>query len=597
MNKINRKSFLKMGSLAMMAPLITSDFFNAAAAPANHKKRFRFNNDNDLLKRLVVANDKQVAELLQSTEIDKVSFSRKIGHDFAVLSASYCYSASSYYHSPVVITKLEALTALLAAVQSEDGTVNIGNLESPPDTAFLLEPLSAGAFLLKKDNSPGLTTVNNNIKKFIVKSGEALVTGGVHTPNHRWVICAALSRLNALYPNQKYLDRIGDWMGEGIFMDSDGHYPERSQNYANVENNSLITMGRLLNKPALFDFVGRNLDMTWYYADPNGDLVTTDSRRQDQYMSKSIVSFYLHYRYMAISQQNSKFAGITKQIEQLKGFDEDILQRSLFHFLEDPLLQQELPVASTLLVDYEKLFATSSLLRIRRKAITTTLFGGVDWPVIIASGRSNSPNFFSFRKGNAILKYIRFSSSFFSMGYFYSEGIQKEGNAYILHKKLEVPYYQPLPKDKRNSSGDYKLSPSIDDRFWNKMDFEDRKVSNVKTLSTTVTLNENNGTSELTFDVSGQAGVSVTIELCFLENGKLSGVSSAENGNSFLEQGMGTYEYNGDTIRFGPGAVDGKSIKGLEGERYSTHFGSLRTEGMHVYITGVTPFKHKLTIG
>jgi hypothetical protein len=32
----------------------------------------------------------------------------------------------------------------------------------------------------------------------------------------------------------------------------------------------------------------------------------------------------------------------------------------------------------------------------------------------------------------------------------------------------------------------------------------------------------------------------------------------------------------------------------LEGERYSTHFGSLRTDGMHVYITGKTPFQHRL---
>ena len=590
MNKINRKAFLKVGTLAMMAPL-TSSFLKAGASPLKHKKDFRFN--NELLKKLVAANDKQVAELLQSAPAD---FSRKIGHDFASLAASYSHKDSANYHSPLIVSKLEALTSQLAKVQSADGTVNIGNLESPPDTAFLLEPLSAGAFLLKKDNSPALSSINRDIQKFIVKSGEALVTGGVHTPNHRWVICAALARLNVLYPNQKYLDRISDWMGEGIFMDNDGHYPERSQNYANVENNSLITMGRLLNKPFLFDFVKKNLDLTWYYMDPNGDLITTDSRRQDQYMSKSIVSFYLHYRFMAISQRDAKFAGIVKQIEQMKGFEEEVLNRTLFHFLEDPLLQQELPDATAPPVNYEKLFSTSGLLRIRREETTTTLFGGVDWPIIIASGRSNSPNFFAFRKGNAILKYMRLSSSFFSMGYFYSDGIKKEGNAYILQKKLEVPYYQPLPKDKRNSSGDYKLSPSIDDRFWNKMDFEDRPVSNVKTLNTTVTLVENNGANELSFDVSGQAGVSITIELCFLENGKLSGVSAPENGNSFLEQGMGTYEYNGDTIRFGPGAIAGKSIKGLEGERYSTHFGSLRTEGMHVYLTGITPFKHKLTI-
>jgi hypothetical protein len=57
---------------------------------------------------------------------------------------------------------------------------------------------------------------------------------------------------------------------------------------------------------------------------------------------------------------------------------------------------------------------------------------------------------------------------------------------------------------------------------------------------------------------------------------------------------MGAYEFGGDSITFGPGAVTHKTITSLEGEKYSTHFGSLRTDGMHVYITGVTPFTHTL---
>jgi hypothetical protein len=126
------------------------------------------------------------------------------------------------------------------------------------------------------------------------------------------------------------------------------------------------------------------------------------------------------------------------------------------------------------------------------------------------------------------------------------------------------------------------------------MDYSHRPVSNVKTLDTTVSFEEVNGANELTIQINGQAGVQVTIELCFLEGGKLSGVTPGENDNNFLENGMGQYEFGGDTIRFGPGAVSHKSIAGLEGERYSTHFGSLRTEGMHVYLTGVTPFHHKL---
>jgi hypothetical protein len=87
----------------------------------------------------------------------------------------------------------------------------------------------------------------------------------------------------------------------------------------------------------------------------------------------------------------------------------------------------------------------------------------------------------------------------------------------------------------------------------------------------------------------------VTVELCFKEGGTLSGTTETENGVHFLEKGLATYTVGGDVIHFGPGSMHHRSIENLEGERYSTHFGSLRTDGVHVYLTGSTPFTHKLT--
>lgn len=586
-NKINRNTFIKMTTLAALAPLGNRIF--AATTGSN------LLTSDELFKKMVAANDNEVATLLQTINYDELKFSRRIGNNFTALAASYCCTQSKYYHSELIIPKLDILTRFLSSHQAEDGTVNIANLESPPDTAFLLEYLTAAAYIMAKDNSAELSNTNAALKTFILKAGDALTSGGVHTPNHRWVVCAALARLNAVYPDKKYVNRIEDWLGEGIFMDSDGEYPERSRIYSNVENNSLITIGRLLNKPSLFKYVQKNLETTYYFMQPNGDLVTTSSRRQDQYEALSVVVYYLHYRYLAIRDNNSYFAGIAKLIEGMKGFDKEVLQKDLFHFMENPLLQKELPVATTPPVNYEKYLPTTKILRIRRGDQSTTLFGGIDWPLIVASGRSNSPDFYSYRKGNAILKYLRLSTNFFGMGYFYSEGIKKEGSKYILHKKLNIPYYQPLPKNLRKKNGDYKLSPSIDDRFWNKMDFSNRPVSNIKTLDTIITFSENGNKNELDFKVTGLNGVQVTIELCFLEGGVLSGVTQNTDGNNFLETGMGKYEYGTDSILFGQGSAAHKIIKNLEGERYSTHFGTLRTEGMHVYITGVTPFSHTLT--
>jgi hypothetical protein len=598
MNKMNRGTFIKQtfkaGSFLLLSPSL---FTNAAAKAGYHLPK------DDLLSRLVTANDAQVEKLLQ-TDFDKRDFNRKIAYDLTVLVASYCSETSRYFRNTSLLAPMQKLTGHLLRAQTPDGTVNVGNLESPPDTAFIVEIVTAAVLPLQKENSEAVTDLKNSLKTFLLKAGDALTVGGVHTPNHRWVVSAALARINALYPDKKYVDRIEDWLGEGVYINADGNYPERSRIYSYVENNAFLTMGRLLNKPSLFEPVRKNLNTTYYYMEPNGDLVTNDSRRQDQYSlirqdpnsSPHILNYYLLYRYIAIKDNNNTFTAIVKMMEQMKGFEERILNRDLINFLEEPLLQHDLPVAAPLPVNYEKLFPQSHLLRIRRNEVTTTFFGGADWPITIASGRSNSPDFYSYRKGNAILKYMRLSTSFFSMGYFYSEGLKKEGNKYILHKKLEIPYYQPLQKKFRKANGDYKLSPSIDDRFWSKMDFEIRPVNNVKTLDTTVSLLETNGSNELTFEVTGQAGVQVTIELCFKEGGKLTGVTAAENGNNFLEKGMGEYEFEGDRIQFGPGTVSQKIITNLEGERYSTHFGSLRTEGIHVYLTGITPFTHKLTI-
>ena len=595
MSKIKRNEFLRMSALLALIPLSGNLF-------ANNGSDSQLLITDDIFRRAIDANDTEVASLLQAVNTDDLKFSRRIGNNFSALSAAYCCPESKYYHNAEIISKLDILIRFLASQQTADGTVNIANLESPPDTGFLIEFLAPAAYLLEKDyaseskEAAKLKKVNIELKKFITRAGDALTTGGVHTPNHRWVICSALAKINAAYPDKKYVKRIEDWLSEGVFMDSDGQYPERSCIYSGVEDGAFLTIGRLLDKPALLQYPRKNLDMLFYLTEPNGDMVTTASRRQDQYMAKTIVSYYPYYRYLAIRDNNTHFAAIAKWIESMEGFEKEILPRYLFEFLENPLLQKEMPAPTVLSINYEKLLPNTKLLRIRRNKKTSTIFGGVDWPLIIASGRSNSPNFYSYRKGNAFLKYMRLSSSFFSMGYFYSDGIKKESNKYVLYKKLEIPYYQPLPLNKRKPNGDYKLSPSIDDRFWNKMDFSNRPVSNIKKLETKITFSENGDTNELNIEVTGLVGVPVTLEFCFKEGGTLTGVTTGENGNNFLEKGTGQYEFGGDVISFGPGANAHKTITNLEGERYSTHFGTLRTEGMHVFITGVTPFKHKLTI-
>lgn len=593
MKKISRNTFLKQSiGAGMSAAFFSLEGVSARNGETPKQPTVLF------WSQMIQANNAFIEELIDRGVAAHRYGGRSNGYNFAHLAAGFACEEGAFYKASQVLSLLHETTDKLIASQRPDGTINAGNLESPPDTAFIMEPVCAGIAILSQLTDPQLPELLARIKAFVLKVGEALTLGGIHTPNHRWVVCHALARINQLYPNPAYVKRIDEWLSEGIFIDEDGHYPERSMNYSDVENNAFLTMGRLLNRPELYDAPRKSLSMTYYYMEPNGDLVTTDSRRQDQYSFRSIVGQYLYYRFLAIHDQSGEFATIATLIEGFEGFERVVVQEALFHFMENTLLQQQLPTPTRLPTSFEKVFETSSLLRIRRENTSLTVFGGVDWPLIIASGRSVSPNFFSYRKGAAILKYMRLSSGFFSMGHFRSSGLRRLGDSYVLYQKMEVPYYQPLPAHLREEKGDYPLTPSIDGRFWSKMAFDQRPVSNVKTLETTVTISENQGVATLLFNVYGLDGVEVTIELCFDQTGSLSGVVPAQQGQEdfFLPSGHGTFKKGEDSIRFGPGIKTHERISRLDGEQYAVHFGTLRTSGSHVYLTGTTPFVHTLTL-
>lgn len=596
MDKISRKTFIKKTSLAGILALSPVGIGMMNGRPLSSPKT---KIDDKMMKRLAEGNDKQVEKILQQySDPHNASMSfgyRNYSANFAALSASYCCNLSKYFQNRELLKHMESIVDDLLKFQNPDGTMDAGNLQSPPDTAFMMENLIKGVQILKLNNSKDLDIIKDKAKLFITKAADTIAEGGIHTPNHRWAVSSVLANVNSLYPKQKYVDRVNDWLGEGVDIDDDGEYSERSKNYARVNNSALIEMARLLDKPELFEPVRKNLMLTYYEMEPNGEVITNNSRRQDQFSIQSIMGSYLFYRYMAIHDNSSEFSSISKTIEGLNDFEQNIVSNSLASFMVEPLLQKELPLDTPMPVNYEKVFPVSSLVRIRRENTTSTLFGGNDWPIMIVSGRSHIPNFFAYRKGEAILRYMRFSTRFFSMGYFRSQGLRQEGNKYILYQKLEAPYYHPLPAEYRNPKGDYKLSPSIDDRFWSKMDFEHRPTT-MKTLETTISMQEADGKNELAFLVNGSDKVPVTIELCFASEGKLAGVTESNIGtdNYFLEEGFGKYQVGSDIIEFGPGTVAHKYIQGLEGEKYSTHSGNLRTAGLHVYLTGITPFEHTL---
>ncbi len=566
---MDRRRFLSSVVLPLVVP-------ESGGSPQSARPSGSF---EEFLVGLAGANDRNLAVLLDRQE-------RRAGHRWlggfqdetgihtaggtasliASGAASYCTPTSRYSKSPELLARMEQASRCLIASQHEDGTIDLHttNFHSPPDTGFVVEPLAAAYSLLRLASVADNRELLEWLEIFLRRAGNALAVGGVHTPNHRWVVCAAMARINRLFPNRKYEARIGEWLAEGIDIDPDGQYSEKSAAiYSPLTNRMLLTIAGLTQRPELFEPVRRNLEMTLYYLHADGEIVTTASLRQDQYTRGSSAGYYLPARYMAIQDKNGRFASFCRRIEEQLG---DRLSGSLVYLLEEPIYRRPLPDPVALPDDFTRHYRHSGLVRIRRGAVSATL-------------AADNPVFFSLHKGSAALQGLRLASAFFGKGQFRSEALEVDGDTWRLHQNLIGPYYQPLAPEARRPQGP-----------WTGMNQAARRQSETQSLSTRVTIREDAGRFEVQFDLTGCERVPVAVEFGFGRGGTLSGVTPLEGTPDafMMGEGAATYSFDGQTIEFGPGLCE---------HRWTQLRGALpKQDASSVYLTGFTPFRRKIVI-
>lgn len=474
---------------------------------------------------------------------------------------------SRYYRSEAITKELEEALRYLLKIQHADGTIDLlsTNFHSTPDTGFIVKWLVPVYTIVRQEDSTRYATQLELLKTFLQRAGETLAVGGIHTPNHRWVVSAALTKLNEVWPNPRFVARINQWLGEHIDMDTDGQYDEKSTLvYSPLTDRVLITIAKGMNKPELYEYVRRNLMMTTYYVHPNGEVATDASGRQDKATVGTMEGYYYPYRYLALKDRNGVFSAMCKKIE------DTVLEKvvsQLSYFLEDPTLWQELPKPTSVPTNYAKAFPYSGLVRIRRD----------NWDATIIS---NNPTWLTFHKGNAVLQGIRFSASFFGKGQFQGTEIRQEGKDYVMEQKLDGPYFQPYPKDSIDPAGN-----------WNKMPKSNRKQSEVQQLTSSVRVRETNNGVECDIEITGTDRVPVSVELIFREGGAFKNVVpvTSEKDTYLLKTAeAGTFTLQNDTLTFGPGLAQHKAIQ-LRGALP-------RMSAPTVYLTGFTPFKHTLRL-
>lgn len=471
---------------------------------------------------------------------------------------------SDYYQSTNLLNQFESGAQFLLKAQHRDGTIDLlsSNFHSPPDTAFSVEKIARAYTLLA--TVPKAEKALIPTKTYLLRAGEALVIGGIHTPNHRWVVTAALLQIHALFPDKRYVTRAEEWLLEHIDIDPDGQYTEKSAGgYTAIVNRVLIDVALGLNKPEILDAVRKNLNMTMYYTHPNGEVVTEASNRQDKGTINFLQGYYYSYRKLAIRDQNPQFAAMCRLIEETA---KDRISDNLSAYLLEQDLWKELPNPGKLPTEYVKAFPYSGVVRIRKGNWDATLL-------------SNNPGFLTFQKGKAVLQGMRIAASFFGKGQFQSASITQQGDSWVLTNALEGPYYQPYLKDKIDPNGNLSNMPRTQ-----------RTKSEIQYLrySTTVTPQEKG--IQVDFIIEGTDGVPVSLELIFRPGGILSGIIPMPGRDkSFLfDSKIAQYTMGEDSIHISPGLQQHKGIL-LRGALPPM-------DAPTVYLTGFTPFKHSIKI-
>ncbi|MEM6630043.1 MAG: hypothetical protein AAF694_10250 [Bacteroidota bacterium] len=561
--------------------VLSTPFFETFPQEVWQKSQRRMAPDENLVLALTQENDRGMSTLLQRQQV-------QAGHPFfggfpnqyqlyhAMSAAVFLQRAASawvspesvYVKSPTLVEAMERALTFLHKVQYEDGTIDLltTNFHSTPDTAFVVEPVALGyGLMVKEGEREEVASILALWKSFLIQAGRALSSGGIHTPNHRWVVCMALARLQSLFPNSLYQERIGEWLAEGIDIDPDGQYTEKSTHiYSPLTNRCLITIARLTDREDLLDPVRKNLEMTLYYLHPDNSVATEASRRQDQFQQGSLQQYVYPYRYMAIREGNGRFSAISQVMMRQLTLPQ--LVRNLGYLQEDAFLRQDLPAEKELPESYVREFPYSQLLRIRR--------GKRDGTIL-----ANNERFFTFQVGEARILAIRIACAFFGKGQFLAGKIRREDNSYVLEQSLSGPYYQPLAQEQISGDGN-----------WEKMPRSKRIQSEIQRLTAQIKIEEFQEGFRLQYNWEGTEHIPIALEIGFPKEGKLKGISAlAHTKDAFLlEEGMGVFQVGEDRISFGPGRAE---------HSYVAIRGALpKIPGNSVYLTGYTPFKGVLEI-
>jgi hypothetical protein len=512
-----------------------------------------------------------------------------------LLVAAYLAPSSRHAGDRRLADAAKRCAEALAAMQSESGLFLGGdNVESPPDSGFTINDLGDVLQLIARSEARSdLATLDAYLRSIADRATPAMLAGGVHTPNHRWELSAALTRLHRVRPDEMIRARIEQWLAEGVDIDGDGLYSERSANYAvHVSNPSLLVIADALGRPELLDVVERNLTATLGLVHADGSVETVHSRRQDQKTTRfPLAPYALQFRRFAIERGRGDFAWAARRA-LAEGVAEP--QTALAELLLHPALTQALPAEEAPALPARTTWGESGLVIDRTARRTLVVYGGSDYRAFrrVRSGLASNPTFLRMTAGPVVLEGLRLSREFFGLGPFRADAMEHSAGGFVLREELTPGYYQPMPAEQRRADGQYALAE--EGRFAAAMAF-DRRPADIVSMRTRIDVRPTDDGVELVIDTDGPSSV-WALELAFREGGSFEGLAPVADDTAVLREGFGRYRVGDGAIEFGPGTGVGGRPRYFPGEDYDYLGGTDALRGPRAYITGRAPSSVRLRL-
>ncbi|MBO9392804.1 hypothetical protein [Caldilinea sp.] len=498
-----------------------------------------------------------------------------------LVSSAYLALAGSTYEKH--LAEATAAAASINRAQRESGLIDLlsVNYDSAPDASFAVQKLCTVVELARSFGVQGSawSELLQMVETFIRRAVGGIVSGGFHTPNHRWVMVSALVQAKALYSDLDVEAAVEAYLAEGIDIDPEGAFIERSVSiYDAIVDRSLLFIAEHWKAPVALEAAIRNLTFDLHLLHADGTAETGLSRRQDHgtrdvplgLASCYLLAYRLHsqlefveaaqFLWNQTEAQGTRYAGHLPW-----------LTYALLRVGDPPATEGRIPE------NYAHHYPVNGLWRVRRGLLSATLF-------------RDATRLLSFVYGAAELSSVRISFTYFGglTGRFIGDSLtvdqegatlRSEGRRNPRRPGYELPLGRPVPPDR-----------------WEET-LHERALRRLPPLTSILRVMETHDCHGHGFDLhfttlDGLHGVAAQIAFDFAPGGVWETAETRLQPSAgqviFLKQNWATMRYGNDVIYLAPGAYAHGMWQMREAEPAPNH--------VRVLLTFRTPVNHLIQL-